>query len=52
MRTLREMYVDLINMGSRKRQDLLNKFGEWGSWERVEADVGRKKGSREKYIAQ
>ena len=28
MRTLRETYIDLIYMGSRKRQDLLSKLGE------------------------
>ena len=36
MRTLRETYMDLIYMGSRKRQDLLGKLGAWGPWERVE----------------
>ena len=29
MRTLRESYISLINMGSRKRQDLLSKLGPW-----------------------
>ena len=27
MRTLRETYIDLIYMGSRRRQDLLSKLG-------------------------
>ena len=37
MRTLRETHIDLIDMGSRKRQDLLSKLGTWGPWGRVEA---------------
>ena len=44
MRTLRETYMDLIYMGSRKRQALLSKLGVWGSWERAEEEgkeVGR-----------
>ena len=41
MRTGRETYMDLIYIGSRKRQDLLCKLGVWGSWEKVEG--GRKK---------
>ena len=28
--------IDVIYMGSRKRQDLLSKLGAWGPWERVE----------------
>ena len=44
MRTLRETYIDLIYMGSRKRQDLLSKLGAWGPWGRVE--VGRGKAER------
>ena len=34
-----ETYVDLIYMGSRKRQDLLSKLGAWGSWERVKVHL-------------
>ena len=52
MRTLRETYIDLIYMGSRKRQDLLNKLGVWGLWERVEEEEREKEGSGEKYITQ
>ena len=48
MRTLRETYMDLNYMGNRKKQDLLNKLGEWGPWERVERDGREGKGSREK----
>ena len=40
MRTARETYMDLIYMGSRKRQDHLSKLGAWGPWERDER-VGR-----------
>ena len=44
--------MDLIYMGSRKRQDLLSKLGAWGLCEKVEG-VGRgKEGSGEKYVAQ
>ena len=40
MRTLRETYIDLIYMGSRKRQDLLIQLRSW--------DLGRGlKGRRE-----
>ena len=35
---LRETYMDLIYMGSRKRKDLLSKLGAWGPWERVEGE--------------
>ena len=38
MRTLRETFMDLINMGSRKRQDLLSKLGTWRPWGRVEGE--------------
>ena len=48
MKTLRETYIDLIYMGSRKRQDLLRKLEAWGSWERVEGEGRGKEGSREK----
>ena len=50
MRTLREAYIDLIYMGSRKRQDLLSKLKVWGSQERAEG--GEEEGSGVKYIAQ
>ena len=40
MRTLRETYMDLIYMGSRKRQDLLSKLGAWGLCGRVEGQRG------------
>ena len=40
MRTLRETYMDLIYMGSRKKQNLLSKLGAWGPWERVEGGGG------------
>ena len=38
--------MDLIYMGTRKRQDLLSKLGAWGPWERVEGER-RRKGIRE-----
>ena len=38
MMTLRETYMDLIYMGSRKRQDVLSKLRAWGPWERVEVE--------------
>ena len=41
--TLRETYMDLIYMGSRKRKDLLSKLGAWGPWEKVEGKERRKK---------
>ena len=47
MRTLRETYIDLIYMGSRKRQDL-SKLGSWGPWERVEAEGRGREESRKK----
>ena len=34
--TLRETYMNLIYMESRKRQDRLSKLGAWGPWESVE----------------
>ena len=52
MRTLRETYIDLIYMGSRKRQDLLSKLGTWRPWERVEGKGRGRDGSREKCRAQ
>ena len=51
MRTPRETYIDLIYMGSRKRQDLLSKLEAWGPWERVEGEGRGREWSREKYIA-
>ena len=50
MRTLRETYIDLIYMGSRKRQDLLSKLGAWGSWERVEGGKGEAGRESEKNV--
>ena len=41
--------MDLIYMGSRKRQDFLSKLGAWGQWERVEGEGREQEGSREKY---
>ena len=52
MKTLRETYMELIYMGSRKRQDLLSKQEAWGPWERVEGEGRGRKGSREKCRAQ
>ena len=40
MRILREIYMDLIYMGSRK--GLLSILGAWGSWERAEREEGGK----------
>ena len=48
MRTLRETYIDLSYMGSRKSQDLLSKLGAWGTWERVKGEGRDRDGSREK----
>ena len=45
MRTLREIYIDLIYMECRKRQDLLSKFGAWGLWERVKKERRGREGS-------
>ena len=44
--------MDVIYMGSRKRQDLLSKFGAWGSWERAKREWEGREGSEEKCIAQ
>ena len=44
--------MDLIYMGSRKRQDLLSRLGAWRPWERVEGEGRRGKGRGKKYIAQ
>lgn len=38
----------LIYIGNIKRQDLLRKFGAWGSWERDDKYGGRKGGERRK----
>ena len=46
MRTLRDTYIDLIYMGSRKRQALLSKLGAWGPWERVGG--GERKGGEQR----
>ena len=48
MRTLRETYIDLIYMGSKKRQDLLSKLGSWGPSGRVEGEEERQGGEQEK----
>ena len=45
MSTLRETYIDPIYIGSRKRQDLLSKFGAWGPWERVEGERRGREGT-------
>ena len=44
---LRETYIDLIYIGSRKRQDLLSKLGAWEFGERVEEERRDREGSRE-----
>ena len=36
MMILIETYIDLISVGSRKRQDLLSKLGAWRCWRRFE----------------
>ena len=45
---LREIYLDLICMGSRKTQDLLNKLGIWGPWVKVEGERRGRERSRKK----
>ena len=52
MQTLRETYIDLIYVGSRKRQDLVSKLGAWEPGVSVEGEEIVGKGYREKYIAQ
>ena len=52
MSTTRETYIDIIYMGSRKRQVLLSKLGEWGPWEKVEGEGRVREGNREKCRAQ
>ena len=37
--------MDLIYMGSRKRQDLLSKLGAWGPWERVKGEGEASRGA-------
>ena len=49
MKTLRETYIELIYIGSRKRQDLLSKLGARGPRERVEGEGKGREGSREKF---
>ena len=45
--------MDLICMGSRKRQDFRSKLEAWGLWERIELGGERKRGEgREKCRAQ
>ena len=51
MRTLRETYIGLIYMGSRKRQDIQSKLRAWESWGRVEWEAGRRAKRIQKYIA-
>ena len=50
MRTLRETYIDLIYMGSRKRQDLLSKLRAWGPWGRIERKRREATRGAEKYV--
>ena len=49
MRTLRETYMALIYMGSRKRQDLLSKLEAWGPWKRVEGKEKERGEQRKMY---
>ena len=54
MRTLRKTYMDLMYIGSRKRQDLMSKLGAWEPWERIEGE-GRgeeRRGVEKEFIAQ
>ena len=44
--------MDLVYMRNRKRQDLLSKLREWGSWEKVEGERRIREKSREKCISQ
>ena len=51
--TIHKTYLDLMYMGSRKRQDLLSKLGAWGPQKRIEREGrGTVEGGGEKYIAQ
>ena len=49
MRTLRETYIDIIYMRSRKWQDLLSKLGIWGQCGRTERE-GRARRGAEKNV--
>ena len=42
--------MDLIYMGSRKRQDLLSKLGTWGPWGRTEVRRGEAERGAEKNV--
>ena len=44
----KETYMDLISMGSRKRQDLLSKLRAWGLWERIGRERRGREGGRKK----
>ena len=50
MKTLRETYIDIIYMGSRKRQNLLSKLGAWGPWDRSEGGRGEAGRGTEKNV--
>ena len=50
MKTLRETYIDLIYMGSRKKQDLLSKLGAWGPRERIDKGRGEERRGIEKNV--
>lgn len=50
MRSLREAYVHLINIGIRKSQDILSKWGSWEPWEMVEGETREREGSRKNCI--
>ena len=50
MRALREAYIYLIYMGSRKRQDLPSKLGAWGPWGKVEGWRGEAGKGTEKNV--
>ena len=45
-------FIDLICMGSRKRQDPMSKLGAWGPWERIEREERGRERNREKCTAQ
>lgn len=48
MRNLRETYIDLISMSSRKIQNLLSALGARGPWERIEGEGKGREGKRDK----
>ena len=52
MRTLREGYMGITYMGSRKGQYLLSILGVWVTWERIEEVARGRKNGDEKYIIQ